>query len=215
MQRPMCSPMTDLPQTDRTDRRRRCSTATGTPTRNPVTVTAIDLPLKCFIYLTPRTRQSVDTNSSKFPCCSNAHLFTIHISQFYTYLSVISAVRSWEIRDLFPQLTFDLSSMSMVEKSISGKTSLHLQLHLTFMFQPWLQVHAGIGRTPFEAMFGTSPRLGLLTWRLPAAVSAKLETEEQLRQLLQDDSEEQPEQQANEAGSSRENIFLLLFLRNM
>ena len=38
MQRPMCSPMTDLPQNRQTDRKRRCSTATGTPTRNPVTL---------------------------------------------------------------------------------------------------------------------------------------------------------------------------------
>ena len=36
MQRPMCSPVTDLPQNRQTERE-RYSTETGTPTRNPVT----------------------------------------------------------------------------------------------------------------------------------------------------------------------------------
>ena len=42
---------------------------------------------------------------------------------------------------------------------------------------------------PFAAMFGTSPQIGLQTWRLPSTVADSLETEEELRRLMQDTSD--------------------------
>ena len=47
-----------------------------------------------------------------------------------------------------------------------------------------LQVNAGIGRSPYMAMFGAEPKLGLSTTTLPPAVSAVLQTEETLNASL-------------------------------
>lgn len=45
-------------------------------------------------------------------------------------------------------------------------------------------MNAGIGRSPYMAMFGTEPKLGLSTTTLPSAVSSVLHTEEALETAL-------------------------------
>ena len=74
----------------------------------------------------------------------------------------------------------------------------------------FIQVHAGIGRSPFEAMFGTAPRVGLQTWRLPPGVAASIETEEQLRQVVGasiDTRSERPEQAAAASSAGGKTCF--------
>ena len=44
--------------------------------------------------------------------------------------------------------------------------------------------HAGIGRTPYEAMFGEKPHLGITATNLPEDIEKGLETEEQLAEAL-------------------------------
>ena len=73
----------------------------------------------------------------------------------------------------------------------------------------FFQVHAGIGRSPFEAMLGTAPRVGLQTWRLPPGVAASIETEEQLRQLVgaSIDTPSERHEQAAAASSAGERAY--------
>ena len=52
------------------------------------------------------------------------------------------------------------------------------------MLFPMPQVHQGIGRSPYQAMFGCTPRVGLPSPQLPPAVAAVLHTEEQLQETL-------------------------------
>ena len=45
-------------------------------------------------------------------------------------------------------------------------------------------LHKGIGRSPYEAVFGCKPRIGITTSQLPPEVLDKIETEEQLEAAL-------------------------------
>lgn len=45
-------------------------------------------------------------------------------------------------------------------------------------------LHKGIGRSPYEAMFGQKPQLGITTSELPPEILDNIETEEQLEEAL-------------------------------
>ena len=48
--------------------------------------------------------------------------------------------------------------------------------------------HTGVGRTPYEAMFGQKLHLGITAANLPEDVEQELETEEQLAEALASDN---------------------------
>ena len=52
-------------------------------------------------------------------------------------------------------------------------------------FQKNTRFHSGIGRTPYEALFGTKPKCGIKSTNLPQEVLDLIVTEEDLQQALQ------------------------------
>ena len=59
-----------------------------------------------------------------------------------------------------------------------------------FRFVQWQKNSAFIGQTPYKAMFGVEPRLGIRNSQLPDQIWDMLETEEQLEEAMRDHSTE-------------------------
>ena len=59
--------------------------------------------------------------------------------------------------------------------------------------------HSGIGRTPYEAMYGHKARLGIAAANIPEEIMAGMETEEQLAEALCLPNEEEQEERGPES----------------